>query len=236
MSQNPKKVALVTGSNRGIGFEIAKQLAALGIKVIASARSRGAGLGSVSKLAQEGLDVHFSRLDVSDFSSHREIVSEIENRFGRLDILVNNAGILLDEAYTSVEVPMELMLETFQTNALGALSLSQQVIPGMKKRGYGRIVMVSSGEGQLSSMTRGHLAYRVSKTALNAVTRVLAAETSGSGILINTMCPGWVRTDMGGPNAHKNVAEGADTAVHLATLSEDGPTGLFFRDGKVIPW
>jgi NAD(P)-dependent dehydrogenase (short-subunit alcohol dehydrogenase family) len=155
----------------------------------------------------------------------------------RIDILVNNAGILVDRRGASVlDVPVETMRATFETNSYAPLQISQALVPLMRERGYGRIVNVSSGLGQLESIGDGTPAYRASKAALNVLTLMLAAATKGSGILVNSMCPGWVRTDMGGANATRSVEKGAETAVWLATLPDDGPTGGFFRDRKPIAW
>jgi NAD(P)-dependent dehydrogenase (short-subunit alcohol dehydrogenase family) len=152
-------------------------------------------------------------------------------------MLVNNAGILIDHIDTRLaELDLEPLRWTLETNLCGALHVTQVVLPLMRRNGYGRIVNMSSGLGQLSDMRAGTPAYRISKTALNALTRILAAELEGSNIKINSTCPGWVRTDMGGPNATRSVQEGADTAIWLATLPDDGPSGGFFRDRQPIPW
>ena len=174
---------------------------------------------------------------MSDARSVEAFAERIAQQFGRCDVLVNNAGVMLDPRGSRVlDSKIDIWHETLATNLLGPLMLIQALAPLMKKNGYGRIVNVSSGQGQLSDMGAGTPAYRVSKTALNALTRTLAAELNGSGILANAMCPGWVRTDMGGPGAPRTVEQGADTAVWLATLGGDGPTGGFFRDRKPIPW
>ena len=161
-------------------------------------------------------------------------------RFGRIDVLVNNAGILKEgfspEDASVFEAPIDLVMQTFATNTVGPLRLIEAIVPGMRERGYGRVVNLSSGAGQLSDMGSGFPAYRMSKAALNALTRLTAAELGPGGVKINAMCPGWVRTDMGGPNATRTVEKGAETAVWLATLPADGPSGGFFRDRKPIPW
>jgi NAD(P)-dependent dehydrogenase (short-subunit alcohol dehydrogenase family) len=154
-----------------------------------------------------------------------------------VDILINNAGIMADPRGARLaSASLDVMRETLETNVLGPLALMQALLPIMKKRNYGRIVNLSSGLGQLTGMGNGTPAYRISKTALNALTCIVAAETAGSNILVNAACPGWVRTDMGGPDAPRTVAEGADTAVWLATLPAGGPTGGYFRDRKKIAW
>jgi len=159
---------------------------------------------------------------------------------GPIGILVNNAGVLLDgpDAQTAsvLDMPCERLAAAFRTNAIGPLLTMQAVIPGMRKRGYGRIVNISSRAGQLDELRAGIPSYRVSKTALNSLTRVIAAEFADDNIKINAMCPGWIRTDMGGPNAPISVEDGAATAIWLATLPDDGPTGGFFRELKALPW
>ena len=181
--------------------------------------------------------MEFHPLDVTNASSIDALAAFLREKFEGVDILVNNAGVLLDPRGSRLlDSKIEIYRDTFETNVLGPLQLTQALLPLMKKRSYGRIVNVSSGQGQLSEMSSGTPAYRISKTALNALTRIVAAETRATNILVNSMCPGWVRTDMGGPNASRTVEEGADTAVWLATLPDGGPTGGFFRDRKPIPW
>jgi NAD(P)-dependent dehydrogenase (short-subunit alcohol dehydrogenase family) len=228
-----KKLALVTGANRGIGFEISRQLAKKGIDVLLASRDPKKGEAAATKLAKEGLTVTAVTLDVSSEESITALAQSIADRYGRLDILINNAGIL---PRGGIPTPRDVLLYAFTTNTLGPYSLCEAFVPLMKKNGYGRIVNISSGMGQLSEMQSYHPAYRVSKTALNAVTRIFASETEGQGILVNSMCPGWVKTDMGGQGADRTPEEGADTAVWLATLPDNGPTGGFFRDREPIAW
>lgn len=230
------RVALVTGTNRGIGYEIARQLAAAGLKVVAAARDPNAGASAVRDLAAAG-HVEFEQLDVTDPANIQRAVGNIVARHGRIDVLINNAGVLLDPRGTRLlDAEVATFRATFEVNFYGPLQLVQQVLPHMRKNRYGRIVNVSSTLGQLAEMGTGTPAYRVSKAALNALTCIVAAETEGSGILVNTMSPGWVRTRMGGEQADRSPEQGADTAVWLATLPDDGPTGGFFKDRRRIPW
>jgi len=234
------RTALVSGANRGIGFEIVRQLARLGVLAVIGARDKDDGLVAAEKLKPEGLDIPVVALDVNSEDSALQAVAEVKRLYGRLDILVNNAGILIDEPggfnASLFDLKAETVRRTMETNLLGPIRLIQAAVPVMRAEGYGRIVNLSSGAGQLSDMRSGYPAYRMSKTALNALTRIAAAELSDTNIKVNAMCPGWVRTDMGGSNADRSPEEGADTAVWLATLPGDGPTGGFFRDRKAIPW
>jgi len=233
-----KRVAVVTGANRGIGFEICRQLGRRGgIRVVLTARDGTKGNAAAEKLRDEGLDVEFHPLDVTSDSSVKTFAGWLQGAGKRCDILVNNAGVMLDPRGSRVlDSKVKTYHDTLETNFIGPLMMIQALAPLMKKNGYGRIVNVSSGQGQLSDMGVGTPAYRVSKTALNALTRTLAAELQGSGILVNSMCPGWVKSDMGGAGAPRTLEQGADTAVWLATLPDDGPGGGYFRDRKRIPW
>lgn len=231
------RVALVTGANRGIGLEVCRQLARQGLTVVLTARSKVRGMAAARELQGERLAVEFRLLDVTSGRSVAALVPFLEKRFGRLDVLVNNAGVLLDPRGSGfLDSKLKTYSDTLDTNFYGPLRLAQALIPLMQRTGYGRIVNLSSGLGQLSEMGTGTPAYRVSKTALNALTRILAAEVRGSGILVNSMCPGWVRTGMGGTSAPRGVVQGADTAVWLATLPKNGPSGGFFRDRKPVSW
>jgi len=187
--------------------------------------------------------VLFQPLDVTAESSIADLGAFIHSRCGRLDILINNAGIFLDRhgsedanAASVFNASLETLTATLKTNLYGPLLLAQELTPLMKQQRYGRIVNISSGMGQLSEMEGRSPAYRISKTALNALTRILAAETRGYNILVNSVCPGWVRTEMGGPNAERTVEEGATGILWAATLPDDGPSGGVFRDGQPIPW
>ena len=236
-----QQVALVTGSNRGIGFEIAKQLALKKIQVVLTSRNPTNGDVALRKLTRDGIKkVVFMQLDVSNQVSVDGLSNEVEKTFGRLDILVNNAAILIDrDDVVASNADLEIIKATLETNLIGAWRMCKAFIPLMKKNGYGRIVNVSSGAGQFEYMaTSGGYwpAYSVSKTSLNALTVMLASELRGTNILVNAVCPGWVRTDMGGSNAPRSVEEGAAIPVWLATLPDGGPTGHNYYDKKQINW
>lgn len=231
-----KRIALVTGGNRGIGLGICRQLASKGIRVYLGSRDARKGTVATEKLVKAKLDVHFILLDVTNDSIMVDARDTILQKEGKLDILVNNAGIIIDPPGSSLDASIETLRISMETNVYGPFRLCQLFIPIMKFHNYGRIVNLSSGMGQLDEMESGHPGYRLSKTALNALTKFFSAELHGSNVLINAMCPGWVRTEMGGEKAARSVEEGADTAVWLSTLPDDGPSGLFFRDRKQIPW
>ena len=230
-----KRVALVTGANRGLGFETCRQLARLGLSVILSARDSTKGEAAVKQLIERGLDVIFYELDVSVQSHMGRIAHQIEQRFGRLDVLVNNAAILYDTWQSAVDADLDVVNQALTTNLFGPWKLSQTCIPLMKRNRYGRIVNVSSGAGSLHYMGSGSPAYSVSKAALNAFGRILAADLHGTGILVNSVDPGWVATDMGGRGG-RPIEEGAKGIVWAATLPDHGPSGGFFFDGKPAPW
>jgi NAD(P)-dependent dehydrogenase (short-subunit alcohol dehydrogenase family) len=232
-------VAVITGAYRGLGLETARQLAAQGHRVILTARREAEGRAAAERLAAAGQDVRFAQLDVTAAESIRALRDMLKRDYGRIDVLVNNAGIFPDPspgspAASIFEAELDTIRSAFETNTLAALRLCQQLIPLMEGRGC--VVNVSSGMGQLSEMNGCCPAYRLSKTALNAVTRIFADELQGTDIRINSVCPGWVRTDMGGPDATLPVEEGAHGIVWAATLPADGPTGGFFRHGERIPW
>jgi NAD(P)-dependent dehydrogenase (short-subunit alcohol dehydrogenase family) len=229
-----ERVALVSGGNRGIGREVARQLAALDYAVVIGSRDLAKG----EEVARElGENVTARQLDVTDEESIVRCVASIAEDPGRLDVLVNNAGVTGGGWNTSaLDVDLDEVRKTLETNLFGAWRLTEEVLPLMRKNGYGRIVNISSGMGQLSDMGGHSPAYRVSKTGLNVLTRMLTAELADENILVNSVCPGWVRTDMGTQAARRSVEEGADTPVWLATLPDDGPRGGFFRDREPIPW
>jgi NAD(P)-dependent dehydrogenase (short-subunit alcohol dehydrogenase family) len=232
-----QRIAVVTGGNKGIGFEICRQLARSGINVVLTARDEARGLQAVRTLQGERLNVVFHALDVTDASSVEALRQYVASVHRRCDILVNNAGISLRGSARSVlTTALEDFGVTFDTNFYGALRMCQALVPLMVRQRYGRVVNLSSGMGQLEDMEDGWAAYRVSKTALNALTRMVADATLERGVLVNSVCPGWVRTDMGGAGASRSVQKGAQTAVWLALLPDDGPSGGFFRDQQPIPW
>lgn len=244
MQNSDKRIALVTGANRGIGFEIARQLAAKKVKVLIGARDPAKGLKAREELGRHGFDVHSIQLDVTDSRSIQAAVGRIKDEFERLDILVNNAGIKIDSQSGILELNATIFQNTLETNALGPLLLSQACVPLMKINKYGRIVNISSTLGSLSDMAGPDSpyaevrspAYRLSKTILNGMTVMLAAELRWSNILVNSACPGWVRTNLGGSQAPLSTEQGADTPVWLATLPNEGPSGGFFRDRQPLAW
>ena len=239
-----KRIALVTGANKGIGFEVARQLARKGFRVFLGARNREAGRAAAEKLRQEGEKgrtneghdvVTVLQIDVADAESVERAAEEFSRQADYLDVLVNNAGILLDGDKDVLMVAPETFETTLRTNTLGALLLAQAFVPFLKKSDAPRIVNVSSSGGQLADGADGWApAYCISKTALNGVTAQLAAALPK--FAVNSVCPGWVRTDMGGPNATGSVGEGATGIVWLAVDAPQNETGKFWRDRKVIPW
>jgi len=230
------RVALVTGGNRGIGLETCRQLGQQGMHVLLTSRDRDNGEAAADSLRREGYEISYHQLDVTDVAGVVALREFVERKFGRLDILVNNAGVYLDQSRSIFEVPLNDIRLTMDINFYGPLHLCRAFVPLMKEYDYGRVVNVSSGYGSITDMGGRTAAYRMSKTALNALTRIVADEVRGYNIKVNAMCPGWVRTDMGGPAAPRSVTEGADTILWLATLPDDGPTSGFFRDREPIAW
>jgi NAD(P)-dependent dehydrogenase (short-subunit alcohol dehydrogenase family) len=232
---NNDPVIVVTGGNRGVGFEICRQLTAREARVVLTARKRTAGEAAVKKLAGGKHAAAFHPLDVTDGKSIEHLSEFLKETYGHIDVLINNAGIIAEGEAPALKVDLATVRETLETNALGPLHLAQNLVPLLKSGSSPRIVNMSSGVGALADNYGGHAAYRMSKTLLNAVTAILAAELAGT-IAVNSVCPGWVKTDMGGRNATRDVAEGADTAVWLALDAPATLTGKFVRDHKVIPW
>lgn len=242
MNKVKPRIALVTGGNRGIGMEIARQLSMKGIKVLIGCRDEDKGRNAVEQLNKSGVSVELEVVDVNSHTSIVQMMNGVRKKYGRLDILVNNAGIILDRGTSILNVEEAVMKETFETNYFGVLNLIQAAVPLMKEHNYGRIVNISSGLGSfqvhqgLLGLKGSSSAYRISKTMVNALTCLVAHDVADMGIKVNAACPGSVQTDMGGANAPQTVTEGSDTAVWLATLDENGPNGGFFRDRMKAEW
>jgi NAD(P)-dependent dehydrogenase (short-subunit alcohol dehydrogenase family) len=228
-------IVVVTGGNRGIGFEICRQLAKRGARVVLTARKPAAGEEAVKNLAAQKLAVAFHPLDVTDGNSIAALRDFLKDTYGHLDVLINNAGIIARGEAPALKVDLAAVRETLETNALGPLHLAQTLVPLLKNSKSPRIINMSSGMGALTDNDGGYAAYRMSKTTINAVTVILAAELRGT-VAVNSVCPGWVKTDMGGRHATRDVAEGADTPVWLALDAPATLTGKFVRGRKVIAW
>jgi len=225
-----QKIAIVSGSNRGIGKKIVKQLAEKGFKVIATGRS----FGKVKIIANEiGLDIIPFTLDVTSDSSIDLFCQYLKENYKKIDVLINNAGIMGKESISNFDI--EQIKNVMDTNFYGAIKLTKAVFPYLKKSEDGRIINISSGMGELNSLDGSHASYRLSKLALNGFTIMLAEDTDGTKIKVNAMCPGWCKTDMGGNEAPRSSAKGAETAVWLATEKKI-PSGKFYRDKKIIAW
>lgn len=242
MTAPEDRLALVTGANRGIGFAIACGLAVQGMRVLAGVRSAEKAGEAIDAFRKAGAAVVPVVLDVADARRIPEALDVLARDHGTIDILVNNAAVLLDGPggfdASLFDMTDDVFRRTWETNVLGPSAIIRTLVPGMMARGFGRVVNMSSRAGQLNGMGAGFPAYRVSKAALNALTRIAAAEAGASGadVKINACSPGWVRTDMGGADAPRSPAEGAETAIWLATLESEGPTGGFFEDKKALPW
>ncbi len=228
------KVALVTGGNRGIGFEICRQLGKAGFLVILAARDEQKGNDAAKKLREEGLNVSFELLEVGNEKGTNDLAQIIKQKYNRLDVLVNNAGVLPNSNNIETALIGEVK-QVFDTNFFGVILLVQAFLPMLKSADEGRIINIASGMGAFNEMGAGHLAYRTSKTALNGLTMVLSKDLANTNIKVNSMCPGWVQTDMGGMNAPRSVQQGADTAFWLATATNI-ETGKFYRDRHEIAW
>jgi NAD(P)-dependent dehydrogenase (short-subunit alcohol dehydrogenase family) len=232
VSPEGQPVAVVTGANRGIGHEVVRQLAADGYIAVLGSRDQGKGERAAAEIGLDGVIAR--QLDVSDDDSVREAGQWIEASLGRADVLVNNAAILYDTSNRATDVSLDVIREALETNLFGAWRMAQALLPMLLRSPHPRIVNVSSGGGSLSTMGGGTPAYSVSKASLNALTRLLAGELRGR-VLVNSVCPGWVATDMGGPGG-RPLQQGAAGVVWAATLPDDGPSGGFFRDGREVPW
>ena len=233
-SEASAKVALISGANRGLGLEVARQLGRLGYGIGLGARDVAKGVASAETLKSDGINVVVVELDVTSDQSVEEAVEKTAEHFGRLDVLVNNAGINYDTYHRALTADLDDVHETFETNFFGAWRLAKAAVPFLRKSGQGRIVNVSSGAGMLADIGEGTPGYSISKAALNALTCVLAGELRRDRILVNSVCPGWTATDMGGGG--RPIPEGAEGIVWAATLPDDGPTGGFFRDKQKLPW
>ncbi len=247
MTQQTAKVALITGANRGIGFETAKGLGALGITVILGARDIKKGQAAAQQLQALGFKAEAIQYDANQSQSADSVYEYINQHFGKLDILVNNAGTLQEQLMgknSSTSVSTDVLQQTFQTNLFAVIALTQKLMPLIEKAPAGRIVNLSSILASLTlhSMPKSPIdpakafAYNASKTALNAYTIHLARELRDTNIKVNAAHPGWVKTSVGGANAPMEVEDSAKTSVQLATLNDDGASGGFFHDGEALPW
>ncbi|MFA5117293.1 MAG: SDR family NAD(P)-dependent oxidoreductase [Candidatus Omnitrophota bacterium] len=257
-----QRVAIITGADRGIGLEVSRQLAMLGLRVVLTSPDRARGEAAAAKLNRQGLGVVYQKLDLLNDNDIRALKSFIVRKIGRVDILINNAGVMLDSGRSKIEgllsrrireipkrsgfsqgpgileVNLDIVRATLEINTLGALKMCQAFLPLMMKAGYGRVVNVSSSLGQLNDMTDEDKvpAYQMSKTALNSLTRMAASAAGGYNVAVNSVCPGWTRTDIGGMSAPQATKEAAGTILWLANQPDNGPTGGFFREKKRIPW
>lgn len=240
MQDETLRVALVTGANRGLGREISRRLAASGLRVVMSARDQQASEQAAAAVP----NAVPCRLDVRDRARIPVAVAEILERHGRIDVLVNNAGVQLDGPEPLSDMPVGVLEQTLTTNVYGPLLLTQAVVPAMCRQDYGRVVNLSSTMGAFSDILDpaspyaavDSPAYRYSKGALNLLTALFARQLAGTNVLVNSACPGWVRSGLGSERAPLSIEEGADTPVWLATLPDGGPSGGFFRERQPIPW
>jgi NAD(P)-dependent dehydrogenase (short-subunit alcohol dehydrogenase family) len=232
---NSERVVVVTGGNRGLGREVARQCAARGDTVLLGARNVAAGERAARELPAGPGQVRAVRLDVTDTDGLADLAREVAGTEGRVDVLVNNAAIHYDTWQTSANADLGIVREALETNLLGAWQTTLAFLPLLRRSAHPRVVMVSSEGGSLASMGGGTPAYSVSKAALNALTRTLAGDLARDRILVNAVCPGWVATDMGGPGG-RPVADGAASIMYAVDLPDDGPTSTFTRDGRPVPW
>jgi len=230
-----KRIVVVTGASRGIGLEVSRQLASRGDTVVLGARNVDAVADTVADLLSAGVDLQPRRLDVTDQTSIDVLVTELTSTYGRLDVLINNAAIHFDTWQAAAAADLQVIAEALDTNLFGAYRMVAGFLPLLRKSEHGRIVNVSSEQGSLASMAGGCPAYKTTKVGLNALTVMLSKELAGDRILVNSVCPGWIATDMGGPNG-RPISYGAANVIWGADLPDDGPTGGFFRDGKGLRW
>jgi NAD(P)-dependent dehydrogenase (short-subunit alcohol dehydrogenase family) len=231
-----KRTAIVTGANRGIGYEICRQLADQGYRVILTSRDKFKGEQAVYALRTINRDISYQPLDVTSQADINALRDYVKSEFLSLEVLVNNAAILLDEGSRLLDEDLDILRQTMETNYYGPLMMCRAFIPLMKEGNYGRIVNISSEAGSLAGMDGYAPAYSTSKAALNTLTRIIASELQGYNIKINSVCPGWVRTDMGTSSAPRSIEKGAEGAIWLATLPNEGPNGGFFQDEKPLRW
>ncbi len=229
------RVALVTGANRGIGFAVCRRLGQEGMTVILGSRDESRGEEAAGSLRTEGLDVISRQLDVTDQASVDATAAWLGASYGRLDVLVNNAGIMPNKD-SVLDATLEDAEAMWQVNALAPWRVCRAFVPLMLRGGWGRIVNVSSEAGRFDRINAVATAYRVSKAALNAYTKSLAAELHSKGVLVNAVCPGWVASDMGGPEASRTLEQGAESIFWAIALDDDGPAGGFYQDGKPMSW
>jgi NAD(P)-dependent dehydrogenase (short-subunit alcohol dehydrogenase family) len=230
------RVAVVTGGNRGIGFELCKELSKVGFSVVLTSRDEEQGKQAVAKLSSDKKNIVYHKLDVTNGKDIESLRDWILKMYGKVDILINNAGIYLDEGTSVFNVDEKIVKQTLDVNFYGAFNMCRALVPIMRQNGYGRIVNISSGYGAMSEMAGYHAAYRISKAALNALTLIMADELRDGDIKVNAVCPGWVNTDMGGNMAPVSAEKAAKDIVHVALMDEAGPTGSFFRHKKPIEW
>jgi NAD(P)-dependent dehydrogenase (short-subunit alcohol dehydrogenase family) len=243
---NEKKIALITGANKGIGLETARQLGKKDITVLLGARDSSKAETAAAELRKDGIDAHPVVIDVSDSESIRTAARQVERDFGRLDILINNAGVMTDDKEKKVsEQTLETWRKTFDTNLFGLIETTQAFLPLLRKSEAGRIVNLSSILGSVTLHakpgstiyeSKSYASYNVSKSAVNAFTVQLAYELKDTPLKVNAAHPGWVKTDMGGEGASMEIVDGAKTSVALATLDADGPSGSFVHMGEPLPW
>jgi NAD(P)-dependent dehydrogenase (short-subunit alcohol dehydrogenase family) len=236
MHEKSERIVLITGANRGIGLETARQLARHGFQIVIGARNAAGGQKAVAAIEEAGGKAKLLAIDVASSESIRSAVQEFAAIADHVDVLINNAGIYPDKGLNILTVSRAQMVETLQTNTLGALEVTQAFVAYLRQAAAGRVVNVSSGFGQLEGLSAGVPSYCLSKLALDGLTIMLAEALAADGIAVNSMCPGWVRTDMGGANATRSVENGADTIVWLADEAPQELTGMFFRDRQQIDW
>jgi len=241
---NSKRIALITGANKGIGLQVSRELALLGHTVLIGARSKARGTEVETKLTKEGIRAVFVPIDVTDHNTIEAAASLIGERFGRLDVLINNAGIALDAGTPPSQVSMEALRKTFETNVFGAFAVLQTMLPLLRKSEAGRVVNMSSGLGSLTQNSDPNyefahvklLAYNSSKTTINAFTVQFAYELKNTSIKVNSADPGFTATDLNNHSGTRTVEQAARIVVRLATLPESGPTGGFFDENGQVPW